>query len=790
MSDIPVLISDLAIILFSAGLITILFKWLKQPVVLGYIMAGIIAGPYTFGGPMIMDAENIHIWADIGVIFLLFALGLDFSFKKLMNIGGTAMISALTIVGAMMMLGYITGLSLGWSHMDSLFLGGMLSMSSTTIIFKAFDDMGLRNQRFAGVVFGILVVEDLFAVVLMVLLSTLAVSKHFEGMEMVDSILKLIAFLVFWSITGIFLIPTFLKKTKQWLNGETLLVVSLGLCLGMVLLAVKAGFSSALGAFVMGSILAETIEAENIEHLIKPVKDLFGAIFFVSVGMMIDPAMLVEYWFPILLITIVVMAGQITFAASGVLLSGQSLRIAIQSGFSLAQIGEFAFIIAALGLTLGVTSSFLYPVAVAVSVITTFTTPFIIRQSEPAYRWLDKHMPRKVKVFLSQYSSASQSSENQSAWKQLLKRSLFNIAFHCIILGGVAWVAITYYMPWVEKWMPGFWGDILSTMTTILFMAPLLWSLALRHLNRKLLATLWNDPRFNHGLLVGLVLLRFFLAIAFVMLVLVHLYSYRWGTIIGFSLIILSIVLLWKRIKNNFLLLEKRFYANLNGESSDKITVLDSRTRFLHLAHLTVSSDCRFVGRSLRTLDLRTRRGITVVSIQRGSRSINIPQADEVLFPADRIAVVGTDTELKRFAAEVEVAPDPSTTNSTDDVMMRQFSIDPSSMLVDMTVAQFMVMCRNEAVVIGIERKDGSFVEPLSLVRFRPYDLVWVAGTRYGLHLTLGNDNTRRKLTTSQKIVALLTYLLKNHLLHRGGKHGRQQKMKKRENRTDRMANS
>ena len=338
--------------------------------------------------------------------------------------------------------------------------------------------------------------------------------------------------------------------------------------------------------------------------------------------------------------------------------------------------------------------------------------------------------------------------------------------------------------------MPGFWGDILSTMTTILFMAPLLWSLALRHLNRKLLATLWNDPRFNHGLLVGLVLLRFFLAIAFVMLVLVHLYSYRWGTIIGFSLIILSIVLLWKRIKNNFLLLEKRFYANLNGESSDKITVLDSRTRFLHLAHLTVSSDCRFVGRSLRTLDLRTRRGITVVSIQRGSRSINIPQADEVLFPADRIAVVGTDTELKRFAAEVEVAPDPSTTNSTDDVMMRQFSIDPSSMLVDMTVAQFMVMCRNEAVVIGIERKDGSFVEPLSLVRFRPYDLVWVAGTRYGLHLTLGNDNTRRKLTTSQKIVALLTYLLKNHLLHRGGKHGRQQKMKKRENRTDRMANS
>ena len=405
MSGIPVLISDLAVILFSAGLITIIFKWLKQPVVLGYIMAGIIAGPYTFGGPMVTDSANIQIWADIGVIFLLFALGLDFSFKKLMNVGGTAMISALTIVGAMMMLGYSAGLALGWGHMNSLFLGGMLSMSSTTIIFKAFEDMGLRGQRFAGVVFGILVVEDLFAVVLMVLLSTLAVSKHFEGMEMANSILKLVAFLVFWSITGIFLIPTFLKKAKQWLNAETLLVVSLGLCLGMVLLAVKAGFSAALGAFVMGSILAETVEAENIEHLIKPVKDLFGAIFFVSVGMMIDPAMLIEYWFPILLITVVVMVGQITFSAFGILLSGQNLKIAIQSGFSLAQIGEFAFIIASLGMSLHVTDEFLYPIVVTVSVITTFFTPYMIRLSEPAYRFVHNHLPQAWIRFLDRYST-------------------------------------------------------------------------------------------------------------------------------------------------------------------------------------------------------------------------------------------------------------------------------------------------------------------------------------------------------------------------------------------------
>ena len=784
MAHLNPLISDLALILGVAGITTLLFKKLKQPVVLGYIVAGFLcSGNFLLEG--VSNVDNVNIWAEIGIIFLLFSLGLEFSFNKLLEVGGSALMTALVIILGMMCTGYMAGRLLGWTPTDSVFLGGMLSMSSTTIIIKAFDDLGLRNQKFTGQVFGVLIVEDLFAVVLLVLFSTIYMQKATDDVQIFGRLFKLLFFLVSWFIVAIYLIPTLLARIRRFLNDETLLVISLGLCLGMVVLATSVGFSSALGAFVMGSVLAGTAEAKRIEKVMAPVKDLFGAIFFVSVGMLVEPALLWQYIGPIILLTIIVIVGQIVYGTIGFMVSGQDLRLSLQSAFSLAQIGEFAFIIAALGLTLGVTSSFLYPVAVAVSVITTFTTPFIIRRSEPAYRWLDKHMPRKVKVFLSQYGSASQSSENQSAWKQLLKRSLLNIAFHCIILGGLVWVSVTYYMPWIETWMPGFWGDILSTLTTILFMAPLLWSLALRHLNRKLLATLWNDPRFNHGLLVGLVLLRFFLAIVFVMMVLVHLYSYRWGTLIGFSLIILSIVLFWKRIKNNFLHLEKRFYANLNGVSSDKITVLDSRTRFLHLAHLTVSSDCSFVGRSLRTLDLRNRRGITVVSIQRGSRSINIPQADEVLLPADRIAVVGTDTELKRFAAEVEVAPEPSA-NSTDNVVMRQFSIDPSSMLVDMTVAQFMVMCRNEAVVIGIERKDGSFVEPLSLIRFRPYDLVWVAGTRDGLRLMLGNDNTRRKLTTSQKLVAVIKYLLKNRLLHRRGKHSGPQKLKKRENQPNR----
>lgn len=375
MSEIAPLISDLAVILIAAGIITLVFKWLKQPVVLGYIVAGIIAGPAVPYIPTVSDPANIKIWADIGVIFLLFAMGLEFSFKKLMTVGGTAVIASITIVSGMMFLGYAAGNALGFSHISSIFLGGMLSMSSTAIVFKAFDDMGLRGQKFTGVVLGVLVVEDLVAVVLMVLLSTLAVSQQVEGMEMLKSILKLGAFLIFWSLLGIYLIPSFLKKVKPFLNDETLLIIALGFCLGMVMIATKAGFSSALGAFVMGSLLAETIEAEKIEKLVKPVKDLFAAIFFVSVGMMIQPDLLIEYLIPICILTILVIVGQVFFGSLGILLSGQSLKIALQSGFSLTQVGEFAFIIASLGVSLKVTDDYLYPVIVAVSVVTTFLTP-------------------------------------------------------------------------------------------------------------------------------------------------------------------------------------------------------------------------------------------------------------------------------------------------------------------------------------------------------------------------------------------------------------------------------
>ncbi|MDD4712385.1 MAG: cation:proton antiporter, partial [Bacteroidales bacterium] len=396
MAHLPSLIYDLALILISAGFMTLLFKWLKQPLVLGYIVAGILAGPHIDLLPVtVTDTHNIQTWADIGVIFLLFALGLEFSFKKLAAVGKTALLTATFAVTGMMICGYMVGCLLGWSSMNCLFLGGMLSMSSTTIIIKAFNDLNMRDRPFTTGVFGVLVVEDLVAVIMMVMLSTISVSKVFDGSQLLFSITRLAFFLALWFILGIFLIPTFLKKVRKLMNEETLLIVSTGLCLGMVVIAVKAGFSAALGAFIMGSILAETADVKRIEKMMGPLKNFFGAIFFVSVGMMVDPAILAGYAWPVVIIILTVIFGQLIFATSGFLLSGLPLKVAMESGFSLAQIGEFAFIIAGLGLSLGVTDSFLYPIVIAVSVITTFTTPYFIKLADPAYTFLKRILPEK-----------------------------------------------------------------------------------------------------------------------------------------------------------------------------------------------------------------------------------------------------------------------------------------------------------------------------------------------------------------------------------------------------------
>ena len=427
------LVSDLALILISAGIFTIISKALKQPLILGYIVAGFLVGPHLGLFPSVTDTHSVEQWSEIGIIFLLFSLGLEFSFKKLIKVGSSALIMAVTKCIGMFIVGIILGSVLHWTLMESVFLGGLLSMSSTTIIIKAYDDMKLKNKPYASLVFGSLVFEDLIAILLLVLLSTLAVSNKFAGGEMIGSLLKLGFFMVLWFVVGIFMIPTLLKKAQKYINDEILLIVSIGLCFGMVALAEYVGFSSALGAFVMGSILAETLEGEHIMHLTDSIKDLFGAIFFVSVGMMVDPTMIAEYAIPIIVITLVVILGQSFFGTLGVLFAGQPLKIAMQCGFSLTQIGEFAFIIASLGVTLHVTSHFLYPIVVAVSVITTFLTPYMIRLAGPASEYADKHLPQKWMAFISRYALAPQSLNHESIWRKLIIALLRIIIVYSIV---------------------------------------------------------------------------------------------------------------------------------------------------------------------------------------------------------------------------------------------------------------------------------------------------------------------------------------------------------------------
>lgn len=740
MSEIAPLISDLAVILIIAGMTTLIFKWLKQPVVLGYIVAGIIAGPAIPYMPNVSDPENIKIWADIGVIFLLFAMGLEFSFKKLMTVGGTAIIAAITIVTGMMFLGYSAGNAMGFSHISSIFLGGMLSMSSTAIVFKAFDDMGLRDQKFAGVVLGVLVVEDLVAVVLMVLLSTLAVSQQVEGMEMLESILKLAAFLIFWSLLGIYLIPNFLKKIKPLMNDETLLIIALGFCLGMVMIATKAGFSSALGAFVMGSLLAETIEASNIEKLVKPVKDLFAAIFFVSVGMMIQPNLLVEYIVPICILTVLVIVGQVFFGSLGILISGQPLKIALQSGFSLTQVGEFAFIIASLGVSLQVTDSYLYPVIVAVSVVTTFLTPYMIRMADPAYLWIDSHLPIALKLMLNRYSSGSNTVKHKSAWNKLLKSMLLSVLLYTVLTIFFIIMFFSYVEPLIQKNITGIKGALISLAVLLAVILPFLWAIIMKKNHSPEFQQLWNDSKYNRGPLVSLIVTKILLCVSILMPVIIHLFDVASGVGLIITLSILLMIILSKKLKKRSQSIEQRFMENFNGKPEDLKPEEVLTKKFvnmlpfndLHLVDFIMPQNSSIVGKSLKEINFRQKYGINIVSIIRGEQQINIPKGDEHLYPFDKIVVVGTDEELETFRKTIKKQDQEYTDllmqNANKNIKIEQFNIESNSALVGLSIQQSKIRDKGICLVLGIEREGKSIMNPPAQTVFKENDIVWVAG--------------------------------------------------------------
>ena len=567
MSELEPLIADLALILICAGAMTLFFKKLKQPVVLGYIVAGFIASPNMPYMPSVTDLHGVHLWSEIGVIFLLFALGLEFSFRKILRMGAAPVIAACAVITAMMLVGMFTGHLFGWSQMDCIYLGGMLAMSSTTIIFKAFDDMGLRQKRFASLVLSVLIIEDILAIVMMVMLSTLAVSKEFEGMQMLVSILKLVFFLVLWFVVGIYLIPLFLKKTKNLMSNETLLITTLALCFGMVVIASMVGFSAAFGAFIMGSIMAETIEAEKIEHLICPVKDLFGAIFFVSVGMMVDVALITEYIVPILCIIVAIMLGHTLLSTLGFLLAGQPLKTAMQCSFSLTQIGEFAFILATLGTSLHVTSDFLYPIVVAVSVFTTFTTPYMIRLASPAFGVVERIMPQRWRSKLQNYAEASsddlpESNEQRNIWKAHLKNVAVIVGINSVLSMAIIALMLYFGKPFIAGLMPAPWSDIVTALITLAVVAPFLWMLMLQG-NSDDARALWSDNKFSRAKLVALQLLRLLIAAAFVSYI--FRYTIHWGYMPGVFTVVAAIfcIIFSPRLRKSSERMTQTFTENL-----------------------------------------------------------------------------------------------------------------------------------------------------------------------------------------------------------------------------------
>ena len=746
MAELPPMIADLALILMVAGVVTLIFKRLKQPLVLGYIVAGFLVSPNMTYTPSAVDMANVHLWADIGVMFLLFSLGLDFSFKKILRMGASPVISAITIIFCMMMLGIVVGHVFGWGKMDCIFLGGMLAMSSTTIIYKAFDDLGLRQQQFAGMVMSVLILEDILAIVMMVMLSALASGSDMGGGQLLQSVMRIGFFLILWLVVGIFAIPLFLRRVRRLINNEVLLIVALGLCCAMAVFSTKVGFSSAFGAFIMGSILAETIEAERIEKLVEPVKNLFGAVFFVSVGMLVDPKILVEYAIPILCLVLTIIVGQSLFGTISFMLGGQSLKSAMRCGFSMAQIGEFSFIIASLGLSLGVIGDFLYPVVVAVSVITTFLTPYMIRLATPAYNNLEKRLPGKLIKSLNQLAMGNTHSQEESKWKRLLTQMTINTIVYSILSSASIAMMFAFVLPVTRKMLPGWelhwYANAITGVLTVALIAPFLRAMVMKKNHSEEWKALWAESNRNRLPLLFTILVRFLIAVSFIFYICNFLSRFTNALMITIGFVVIVLIILSRRTKHRSITLERLFIQNLRSRDIEaqvhgkKRPLYEGKLldRDIHIADFTVPFNSTWMGQSLAQLKLGTKYGVHVSSILRGGRRINIPDGYNILFPGDVLQVIGSDQQFTAFrdAIENEVLGADVDVEMRE-MKLRQLIIGTDSPFVGQTLIESRIRDRFSCMVVGLEEGKESLSPYSPNRKFRAGDIIWVVGEQDSL---------------------------------------------------------
>jgi len=715
-----------------------IFKWLKQPLVLGYIVAGFLIGPHFTYFPVITDQSSVQTWSDIGMVFLLFAIGLEFSFKKLKKVGGAGAITVLTELIIMFSVGYSIGFLLGWKEMNRIFLGCMLSISSTSIIVKAFDDLKLKNEKFSADVIGALVVEDLVAVILMVILSTLSVGSSFNGMELLLSMIKLVFFLIIWFIFGIYLIPSFLRRIRKFMTEETLEIIAIGLCFGMVLLATYAGFSSALGAFVMGSILAETLEADIIHRLVTPIKNLFGAVFFVSVGMMVNPEILAKYTWPVIIIAISIMIFKTLSATIGMFISGHDAKTSFNAGFCFCQIGEFSFIIASLGLSFKVIDEYLYPIIVTVSIVTTFFTPYIIKAATPCFNWLEPRVPKKWRNALTSRSTGFKVNESKTLTiKNFLTTQLKNIVIYACIIIAISIVCFSTVGPLSTRYISGIWGDITACAITLIVVIPFIWAMAFRYKMGKTNENLLKKTKFNKHLVLVVFFLRYIAAITFIFFIINHFIAINHFAILGISFVISIILPFTHSIMRFYERLENNFMSNLNKRQEQaSFIVPEVVQKNFHLEKITISPLSTIVGKQLKDTHFRDKYNVSVVCVERGNIIIDLPDNDTVFYPYDVVTVIGNDENISKLKPIIEVEDNELIHERQEhEITLAKTMITESSPLYNVKLKDSKIKDRFNAMIIAIQKGEDFTLSPSADTIFKTDDIVWFVCPKESLEL-------------------------------------------------------
>lgn len=727
------LIKDLALILILAAISTVVFRRIKLPVVLGYIVAGFLASPYFAFLPDIVNAENIEFWAEIGVIFLLFSIGLEFSLKKLLQSGGGAFVTTLILVTGMLALGFMVGkLMMGFDTKNSIFLGGMLCTSSTSIILKTLTDLKMMQRRYVPVMFAVLIIEDLVAVVLLVILSSVA-EDRVNGGEILQSVLKLTFFLIVWFVVGIYLVPSIFKRFKRLISDESMLVLVIGLCFMMALAADQLFSSAELGAFVMGSILAGTVEGKRIERIIAPIKDLFGAIFFISIGMMVNPEVIVNNIGTILLLAVVVIVGMITFGTFGMLVTGQPLKIAMEAGFTLTQIGEFSFIIAKFGKSHNVLSDEILPVIVAVSVITIFTTQFFVKGATPAYEFVSAHLPEGVKRRLDGYSSQAghtESGEVRTIWGDVIKRYLIKLAVYGAMTIATIMVMTGYVLPVLNDKLGAPWGDLVSAAGSLFIISPFLYAIITPSVKRSELDRLLElSGKVSYVPIVVMTVISIMVTMMAIIATLGNIFSARVTAIASAVLLLVGVLLFRPVLKRRLDSLENRFIGNVNATENRRTGHGNNLVSDLHLAYMVVGYGCPFVGEKLRNADLRRRYNVNLVNIERNGTLHPVPSGDTRIFPGDILGVIGTEEQIRDFLPVVEAAG--TITETTGEAQFIHFELPGESPLTGKTLLEGRLREDYGALLVAVQRGEGDsadYLQPTPNLTFTAGDVLWIVG--------------------------------------------------------------